>query len=78
MFREAWSHFDPRGTCYIKTTDLLPLIALISPPLGNKDKPELNLVFAMWSKNIELSVYKDNYYHFYEVAFSLSKRIYEE
>ena len=36
MFREAWSKFDPKGTCYIETIDLLPLIAALDPPMGHK------------------------------------------
>ena len=34
MFREAWSKFDPKGTCYIETAELLPFISLLEPPLG--------------------------------------------
>ena len=40
-FRKTWSKYDPKGTCYIETTDLLPLIAQLEYPVGYKDKPHL-------------------------------------
>jgi len=39
-FREAWSKFDPKGSGYIQTGDLVPLGALLDLPLGYKDNPD--------------------------------------
>ena len=33
-FRKAWSHYDPKATRFIPSTDLLSLLRRLKPPLG--------------------------------------------
>ena len=77
-FREAWSKFDPKGSGYIETGDLVALGSLLDPPLGYRDQPEQLSIFEDWIKFADIPVYNENYHHFYEVAILLSKRVYHE
>ena len=78
MFREAWSKFDPKGTCYIQHSELVPLCGNIEPPLGFKGMPMDRHIFEDWVKNVHIPVYIGECHQFYEVGFHLMKRFYEQ
>jgi len=70
-FREVWLTFDPKGTFFIQTSDIMPLLQHLSPPLGVREQKKSRKEMLAFLEELQIPDHHGRA-HFAEVLTSLS------
>ena len=76
--RKVWSEFDPQGSAFITTGDLIPFLTKLGKPLGFTDEEKTDMKAQNdFLKQIELPTYNGvkNFYY-YDVIITLTQFAY--